>query len=155
MESIESDPTLRNFFVAGQSSYGCMMNTVMKTFVTKDKKLTGTDIRGVNKPRPRILMENPNSYALFFKDYYKHDKNPRAKYLNSYIGVRKKPVESEFRGKVEKEKKRLRKKGGNDDDDEIDDNDDLIYKDSEGNVIPSFKTNRDGTQNTFIDDSYT
>ena len=67
MESIESDPTLRNFFVAGQNSYGCMMNTAMKTFVTKDKKLTGTDIRGVNEPRPRVLMENPNSYALFLK----------------------------------------------------------------------------------------
>ena len=69
MESIESDPTLRNVFVAEQSSYGRMMNTAMKTFVTKDQKLTATDIRGVKDPCPRVLMENPNSFALFFKDY--------------------------------------------------------------------------------------
>ena len=61
MESIESHPTLRNIFVAGQSSYGCMINTAMKTFVIKDQKLTGTDIRGVNDPRPRLLIENRNS----------------------------------------------------------------------------------------------
>ena len=65
MESIESDPTLRNIFVAGQSSYGRMMNTAMKTFVIKDQKLTSTDIRRVNDPCPRVLIENPNSYALF------------------------------------------------------------------------------------------
>ena len=49
------------------------------------------------------------------------------------------------------------KKGGNDsddDDDEFDDNDDRIYKDSEGNIIPFFKTNRDGSRNTLIDDGY-
>ena len=62
MEFIESDPTLRNCFVAGQSSCGRMMNTAMKTFVIKDKKLMGTDIRGVNNPHPRVLMEK----ALFF-----------------------------------------------------------------------------------------
>ena len=155
MESIESNPLLRNFFVAGQSSYGHMMNTAMKAFVTKDQKLTGTDIRGVNDPRSRVLMESPDSHALFFKDYYKHNnKNPRAKYLNSYIRVGKKPLESEFHQKVEKEKKRLRKKGGNDDNDKFDDNDDGIYKDSEGNVMPSFKINRDGTRNTLIHNSY-
>ena len=62
----DEDPTLRNVFVAGQSSYGRMMNTAMKTFVTKGQKLMGTDIRGVKDRRPRVLMENPNSYALFF-----------------------------------------------------------------------------------------
>ena len=67
MESIESDPTLINFFVAGQSSYGRMMNTAMKTVVVKDEKVMGTDIRGVNDPCPRILMESSNSYAVFLK----------------------------------------------------------------------------------------
>ena len=66
MEAIENDPLLRIFFVAGQSSYGRMMNTNMKTFVSKDQNLTGTDVRGVSDPRLKVLMENPNSYALFF-----------------------------------------------------------------------------------------
>ena len=65
IEAIDSDSTLRNFFVAGQSSYGHMMNTLLKTFVTKDQKLTGSDIRGVKDPRPRVVMENPNSYTFF------------------------------------------------------------------------------------------
>ena len=55
---------LRIFSVAGQSSYGRMMNAAMRSFVSKDKKLAGTGIRGVKNPRPRILMENLNSYAL-------------------------------------------------------------------------------------------
>ena len=38
----------------------------MKTFVSKDQKLTGTDITGVNDPCLRVFMENPNSYTLFF-----------------------------------------------------------------------------------------
>ena len=52
-------------------------------------------------------------------------------------------------------RERSKKKGGNgsDDDDKFDDNV-IISKDSEGNVIPSFKTNRDGSRDTFIDDSY-
>ena len=78
IEAIESNPLLRNFFVAGQSPYGHMMNTAMKTFASKDKKITGADIRGVNDIRPKVLMENPNSYALFFGDYYKYNnKNPK------------------------------------------------------------------------------
>ena len=32
MEAIDSDSALRNLFVAGQSSYSRIMNTVMKTF---------------------------------------------------------------------------------------------------------------------------
>ena len=77
---------------------------------SKDQKLTGTDIRGVNDPCPRVLMENPNSFVLFFRDYYKHDnKNPRAKYVNNYIGLGKKTLsrdsESKFRERVEKKKK--------------------------------------------------
>ena len=78
--------------------------------MSKDQKLTGTDIRGVNDPCPRGLMENPNSFVLFFRDYYKHDnKNPREKYVNNYIGLGKKNLsrdsESKFRERVEKKKK--------------------------------------------------
>ena len=83
MEAIENDPLLRNFFAAGQICYGLMMNTAMKTFVNKDQKLTGTDIRGVNESWWKIPIDTP-----FFRDYYKHNnKTPRAKYLNNYIGL--------------------------------------------------------------------
>ena len=111
MEAIENSPLLRKFFVAGQSSYCRMMNAAMNTFVGNDQKLTGTNIRGVNDPHPRVLVENPNSYALFFCDYYKYDnKNPGAKYLNDYIGLGGKKnlsceSESKFRERVEKGKK--------------------------------------------------
>ena len=67
MEAIDSDSALRNLFVAGQSSYSRMMNTVMKTFATKDQKLTGSDIRGVSDPRPRVLMEISENYAFFYR----------------------------------------------------------------------------------------
>ena len=63
-----------------------------------------------------------------------------------------------FREKIEKEKKNIawgvdgKKKG--DDDDELDNNDDRIYRDSEGNIIPTFKTARDGTLNQVTEGTY-
>ena len=65
-----------------------------------------------------------------------------------------------FREKVEKEKKKIargvhgKKKGYDDDDDELDNNDDKIYRDSEGNIIPTFKTARDGTLNQVSEGTY-
>ena len=139
----------------------------METFVSKDKKLTGTDTRGVNHPHPRILMENPSSYALFFVITISMITNVlEQNMLIITLDLVKKPslvslnlnFMREQRQKKKKLRERSKKKGGNDsnddDDDEFDDSYDSIYKNSEGNIVPSFKTNRDGSRNTLIDDSY-
>ena len=86
LELIENNTTMKNFLTANHSSYGNMLRTAMSSLVTKNQKLSSTDIRGQIDPRPRVLMENPNAFALLFQDKYKHDnKNPRARF-NSYIG---------------------------------------------------------------------
>ena len=156
LELIENDPTMKNFLTANHSSYGNMLRTAMSSLVTKNQKLSSTDIRGQIDPRPRVLMENPNAFALLFQDKYKHDnKNPRARF-NNYIGrkddyhVRKR----QFRQKVEREKRKLesdKKRRKIDDGDDFDDNDDPIYRDDEGNIIPIFKTKDDGTNNNLLD----
>ena len=68
LELVENDPTMKNFLTANHSSYGDMLRTAMSSFVTKNQKLSSTDIRGQIDPRPRILMENPNAFALLFQD---------------------------------------------------------------------------------------
>ena len=133
-----------------------MLRTAMSSLVTKNQKLSSTDISGQIDPRPRVLMENPNAFALLFQDKYKHDnKNPRARF-NYYIGrkddyhVRKR----QFREKVEGEKRKLesdKKRRKIDDRDDFDDNDYPIYRDDEGNIIPTFKTKDDGTNNNLLD----
>ena len=86
LELIENDPTIKNFLTANHSSHGNMLRTAMSSFVTKNQKLRSKDIRGQIDPRPRVLMEDPNTFALLFQDKYKHDnKNPRARF-NNYIG---------------------------------------------------------------------
>ena len=71
---------------------------------------TGVEITGKNYPKPKILAENPNSLALFFKDLYKFDnRNPKAKafskyLLNKYLHL---SDEKKFREKVEIEKRKL------------------------------------------------
>ena len=133
-----------------------MLRTAMSSFVTKSQKLSSTDIRKQVDPCPRVLMENPNAFALYFQDKYRHDSNnPRARF-NNYIGctndyqVRKRQfgekVESE-KGKLESDKKRRKI----DDGDDFDDNDDPIYRDDDGNIIPAFKTKDDETNNNLLD----
>ena len=156
LELIENDPTMKNFLTANHSSYGNMLRTAMSSLVTKNQKLSSTDIREQIDPRPSVLMENPNAFALLFQDKYKHDnKNPRARFKN-YIGrkddyhVRKR----QFREKVEREKRKLesdKKRRKIDDGDDFDDNDDPIYRDDAGNIIPTFKTKDDGTNNNLLD----
>ena len=86
LELIENDPTMQTFLTANHSSYGNILRTAMASFVTKNQKLSSTDIREQIDPRRRVLMENPNAFALLFQDKYKHDnKNPRARF-NNYIG---------------------------------------------------------------------
>lgn len=109
-------------------------------------------------------MENRNSYALFFKDYYNHyNKNPKAKYLNysvtrsssNYRRIKREKGEKErsFREKVELKTRKLfkdkKKKGdsGDDDDDEYYYNDQRVYRDDEGKIIPALN-NREGSINT-------
>ena len=64
-----------------------------------------------------------------------------------------------FREKVEKEKKKIArgvygKKKGDDDDDELDSNYDRIYRDIEGNIIPTFKNARDGILSQVLEGTY-
>ena len=105
-------------------------------------------------------MENPNAFALLFKDKYKHDnKNSRVKF-NNYIG-RKDDFHTKkqlFREKVEREKRKLekkkKKKGGDDAGDDFDDNDNPVCRDSKGNIIPAFKTREDRTVNNLLDGAF-
>ena len=156
LELIENDPTMKHFLMANHSSYGNMLRTAMSSFVTKNQKLSRTDIRGQIDPRPRSLMENPNAFALLFQDRYKHDNKNRRARFNNYIGrkdgyhVRKR----QFQEKVESEKRKSKsdkKKRKIDDGDDFDDNDDPIYRDDSGNIIPAFKTNDDGSNNNLLD----
>ena len=72
--------------VANQISYGRAMDHVMKTFVTREQKLSNVDIRGQNNPKPKVFLKNPNSTALLFQDHYKFDqRNPKGRKLSRYI----------------------------------------------------------------------
>ena len=72
--------------MATQSSYGRMIDEVMKTFVTREQELNNVEIRGKNDPKPKIFAENPNSFPLFFKDLYRFDnRNPKAKAFSKYL----------------------------------------------------------------------
>ena len=62
---------MKNFLTVNHSSYGSMLRTAMSLLVTKNQKLSSTDIRGQIDPRPRVSMENPNALALLFQDKYK------------------------------------------------------------------------------------
>ena len=67
LELIESNPTVENFLTANHSSYGNMLTAAMSSFVTKNQKLSSTDIRGQIDPRPWVLTENSNVLLCFFK----------------------------------------------------------------------------------------
>ena len=164
MQKLESDPLTTQFLIANDSSYGRTMDEAMKTFVTRKQGLSNVDFRGQNEYQPRVFRENPNSQALFFQDHYNFDeKNPRArefgslgKRIGNYNGMFN---NRRFREKVEKEKKKIvrevyGKKKGDDDNDELDNNDDRISGDSECNIIPTFKTARDGTLNQVSEGTY-
>ena len=74
------------FMMVTQSSYGRVIDEVMKTFVTREQELTNVEIRGKNDPKPKIFAENPNSFALFFKDLYRFDnRNSKAKAFSKYL----------------------------------------------------------------------
>ena len=160
LELIENNPTMKNFLTANHSSYGNMINAAMKSFVTKNQRLSSTDIRGKLDPRPRVLMENPNAFALLFKYKYKYEnKNPRAKFNNcigrkDYFHTKK----QFFPEKAEREKRKLeegkKKEGGDDAGVDFDDNDNPIYRDSEGNIIPVFKTPENGTVNNLLEGAF-
>ena len=82
----------------------------MKTFVTREQESSNVEIRGKNDPKPKILAENPNLLALFFKDLYKFDnRNPKAKAFSKYLPNKYLHLsdEKKFREKVEIEKRKL------------------------------------------------
>ena len=142
-ENFEYDPVTSRFMMVTQSSYGRRMDWAMKIFATREQELSNVEIRGKNDPQPKIFSENPNSFALFFKDLYKfHNRNPKVK-ENKYLHL---SDEKKFREKVEIEKRKLlsqgdgKKKSDDDDDDELDDNDDWIYRDEKNKITPAFKT---------------
>ena len=138
----------------------------MKTFATTEQEFSNTDIRGQNDPKLKAFLENLNSAVLLFQDYQKFDqRNPRALELSRYISgkVGSFLKSEQFREKVDRKKGKTlsgSKKSGNDgknddeDDDEFDDNDDRVYGDSEGKVIPSFKTRADGRVNNLLEGTY-
>ena len=162
MQKLESDPLTTQFLIANHSSYGRAMDEAMKTFVTRKQELSNVDFGGQNEYQPRTFRENPNSQALFFQDHYNFDeRNPSAREFGS-LGKRIANYNGffnsrRFREKVEREKKKIargvygRRRG---DDDALDNNDDRIYRDSEGNIIPTFKTARDGILNQVSEGTY-
>ena len=82
-------------------------------------------------------MENPSTFSLFFKDKYNfNERNPKTRNI---LDIEVYHMEKNFRKKVEREKKNLKEKT-----DESDGN--HIYKDEEGNIIPTFNTGADGKQ---------
>ena len=148
--------------VATQSSYGRMMDEVMKTFVTREQELSNVEIRGKNDPKPKIFEENRNLVALFFKDLYKYDnRNLKAKAFSKYllIGYLHMSDEKKLREKVEMEKGKLLsqgdiKKKSDDDGGELDDNNGRIYRDEKNEIILAFKTNRDRNLNELTNHAY-
>ena len=66
--------------------------------------------------------------------------------ITSESGSSEKSREREKR-KLENDKKRRKIYDG----DDFDDNDDPIYRDDKGNIIPTFKTKDDGTNNNLLD----
>ena len=77
LELIKNDKTMKNFLMANHISDANMLRTAMSSFMTKNQKISSAGIRGQIDPRPRVLMENPNAFALLFQDKYKHkNKNP-------------------------------------------------------------------------------
>ena len=139
----------------------------MNTFVPREQELSNADIRGQNDPKLKVFLENLNSTVLLFQDHQKfNQRNPRARELSRYISgkVGSFLKSEQFRGKVDRKKGKTvsdSKKSGNDgknddddDDDEFDDNDDRVYGDSEGKVIPSFKTCADGRVNNLLEGTY-
>ena len=54
-EQLENDPMTSRFLVTNQSSYSRAMDHVMKSFVTREQKLSNVDIRGLNDPKLRYF----------------------------------------------------------------------------------------------------
>ena len=51
-----------------------------------ENDLSNIEIREQNDSKPELFAENPNSFALFFKDLYKVDnRNPKAKASSKYL----------------------------------------------------------------------
>ena len=112
----------------------------MRTFVDNKGGLTNTTIRGINDSKPKHLMENPSTFALFFKDKYNfNERNPKTR---SILDIGRYRLQRNFRKKVEKEKKKLKKRS-----DEFNENGNRIYKDEEGNIIPTIDIGANGKQN--------
>ena len=142
VEEILEHPTVAKFAIANHSAYRTAIDHALKTFVdNREGTLTNTTIRRINDPKPQHLMENPSTFPLLFKDKYNFkERNPKTR---SILDVGRYRLERDFRKKVDKEKKRLRQKRS----DEFDENGNRIYKDKEGNIIPTFNIGEDGKHN--------
>ena len=134
------NPTVAKFAIASDSAYGTAMDHFLRLFVDNGGGLINTTIRGINDSKPKHLMENPSTFLLFFKDKYNFNKiNPKT---GSILDLGRYRLKRNFRKKVETEKKKLKKKT-----DKFDHNGNRIYKDEEGNIIPTFNIGADGKQN--------
>ena len=68
IEELERDPVLRNYLNAARSNYRKILDNTIRSFVSKQERLTDVGICFIKDYRPRALMENPNSFALLFQD---------------------------------------------------------------------------------------
>ena len=136
------NPMVTEFPIANDSAYRSAMDHALKTFVdNRGGTLTNIMIRGINDPKPQHLMENPSAFSLLFKDKYNFNEgNPKTR---SILDIGRYRLEWDFRKKVIKGKKKLRQKRS----DEFDENGNRIYKDKEGNIIPTFNIGADGKHN--------
>ena len=114
------------------------MDHALRTFVDRRGELTNTNFHGRNLYKPKTLLENPSSHALYFKDDYNFDdRNPRAR---SVLDIGRYHLDREFSKKVKKEKKKLKLEN------EFGENGNRIYRDNKGNIIPTYNIGADGTR---------
>ena len=100
--------TVAKFAITNHSAYGTAMDHALRTFVHSRGGLTNTTIQGIKDSKHKHLMENPNTFSLFFKNKYNfNERNPKTR---SVLGIGRYHLERNFRKKVEKEKKKLKKK---------------------------------------------
>ena len=69
MENFENDPITSRFMMVTQSSYGRMIDEVMKTFVTRQQELTNVEIREKMTLNLKYLQKIRIRLLCFLKIY--------------------------------------------------------------------------------------
>ena len=134
------NPTLAKFAIANHSSYGIAMDHALRTFVDNRGGLTNTTIRGISYSKPKHLMENPSTFLLYLRTSTTLKKENSK--TRSILDIGRYRLERNFGKKVEKEKQKQKKRPY-----EFNENGNHIFKDEEGNIIPTFNIAAGGRQN--------